>query len=98
MVNPATLADTSSRLPAPRLRSACCVGATMENGTDWRFSSRFRAVTCTVTSSVNCGVSPPSGCCSCCAAAGCGRTSMAAANIHAAARASAAIRIIALRS
>ena len=30
MEKPATLAATSSRLSAPRLRSACCVGATTE--------------------------------------------------------------------
>ena len=47
-------------LAAPRLRSACCVGATTEKGTDWRFSSRLRAVTVTVTSSVKRGGSSAS--------------------------------------
>ena len=70
-------------LSAPRLRSACCVGATTEKGTDCRFSSRLRAVTVTVTSSVNCGGSLvsatacsicPSGS-ACCAATGNDRTS-----------------------
>ena len=52
---PATLAETSSMLRAPRLRSACCVGATIEKGTDCRSSSRLRAVTVTATSSVKRG-------------------------------------------
>ena len=37
---------------APRFQSTCSVGATTENGTDCMFSSRFRDVTVTVTSSV----------------------------------------------
>ena len=56
---PATLAETSSMVSAPRVRRARPDGATTEKGTDCRSSSRLRAVTVTVTSSANSG-SPPS--------------------------------------